>query len=130
MTPPRLLFSTWLALLIGADVHVDWHLARGHHQPLSGAYPYHWVSAIPVFALAGWYVARRWRTDPLRAGVVTLLLGFLVGQVVEPLGEIATGATWGWAFGPERLVAFAEFAGVGLVTYCAALAVVRSRGPA
>jgi hypothetical protein len=24
MTPPRLLFSTGLALLIGADVHVDW----------------------------------------------------------------------------------------------------------
>jgi hypothetical protein len=127
MTPPRPFFSTWLALLIGADVHVDWHFARGHHAPLSGDSPYHWVTAIPVFALAAWYIARRWPQDLLRAGAVTLLLGLLVGQVVEPLGEVATGATWAWAFGPERLLAFAEFAGVGLVTYGLGLALFRAR---
>jgi hypothetical protein len=40
------------ALGIAAAIHVDWHLARHLHVPLSFGWAWHWVLAIPVFALA------------------------------------------------------------------------------
>jgi hypothetical protein len=120
---PRL--SLPVALVLAVAIHVDWHLAR-HHGRLSAAWPYHWVLALPVFGLAGWYVARRWADGLALVSVTTLGLAVLLAQVLEPLGEYAF---FHWplheGFGPQRLQAFGLFLIVGLVAYVAAALAAR-----
>lgn len=112
-------------MLVGTAVHVDWHLARGHHFPHSGNWPYHWSIAIPVFAALAWYAGRgrsfrdhAWLIGP----------GLILGELLEPLFEIAfLGATADFAFGTARQVGFGEFVVVGLVTYIGTLSYFRRR---
>jgi hypothetical protein len=113
---------------VALAIHVDWHLAR-HHGRLSGGWREHWAFAIPVFALAGWYAARR---CPHRLGVVsasTLALAVLLAQVLEPLGEYVF---FRWplnqGFGPARQVAFGLFLAAGLPTYALVALTVRRWG--
>jgi len=114
-------FSIPVALLLAVAIHVDWHLAR-HHGRLSGAWPYHWVVAVPIFAAAGWFLATRSADRLLMVGLSTVALAAFLAQVLEPLGEYVL---YDWplrqGFGPERLRAFGLFLGVGLVSCAAAM---------
>jgi hypothetical protein len=108
----------WLSgLVLGALIHVDWHLARpGSHHELSFGLTWHWLLGVPAF-LAVYLVARRWRPErPLGAALKIVLIGVLAGQVLEPLGEVLLSGSWEWALLPIRWRAFAEFLAAGLVT--------------
>src|SRR5712691_5391708 len=90
---PRFYLSLPLALLLGLAIHLDWHLARHEHDGRSLGWDAHWLVAIPIFALAAWYIARRWPPPDTPWRPATL------ADEVEP----------------ARLTAFALFTVTGLV---------------
>jgi hypothetical protein len=112
----RHLISIPVAILIGLAIHLDWHLARPMDQRLSAHWSAHWILAVPLFLGVAWYFARRW---PVRAGwplVLTVALGVLIGEVIEPLLEVWAGSTLSQAYAPARVHAFLTFIGTGLLT--------------
>jgi hypothetical protein len=117
VSAPRLL-SIPAALWLGAAIHADWHLARPHdHGGLSGGMSFHWLVALPLFAFTAWYLNRR-SGRPLAAGAVTIGAAVFLGQVLEPLGEIALfHDAWSDVFAAERLAAFASFMVAGIAAY-------------
>jgi len=119
MTWIRSLFPASVILGLAAAIHADWHLAR-HHGRLSLGSPSHWLAAIPIFALAAWYIRRRRPALVLPASVASIAAAAVLAQVIEPLGEFAF---YRWplsqGFGRERLLAFAWFMGAGLAAYAA-----------
>jgi hypothetical protein len=125
MSRPKVSASL-VSLVLAAAIHTDWHFARPEHHRLSLGLPWHWLLAIPVFALAAWYVARVWPTQVLQASIAILAGGIVMGAVLEPAFEyFLGGATREWAFGAERNMAAATFVGTGLLAYLATLAVIR-----
>lgn len=76
-------------LILAALVHVDWHFARPLHHRFSLAWSTHWIFCIVVFALAGWYIARRWREAPWPAAAWNVGLALFIAQIVEPVLEVA-----------------------------------------
>src|SRR5947207_2023224 len=117
-----------LSLLLGTAIHVDWHLARHEHDGRSLGWDAHWLLAIPIFALAGWLIARRWPDNPWRPAALSVALGILLGQAIEPLGEIIHfQATLADELEPARLTAFALFTVTGLVTLGLTLLALRRR---
>jgi len=122
------LLSLPLALFLGLSIHLDWHLARHAHDGRSLGWPAHWLVAIPVFALAAWLIARRWPDNPWRPAALTVALGILLGQVLEPLGEIIHfQATLADELEPARLTAFAVFTLTGIVTMGLTLLLLRRK---
>ena len=108
--------------------HLDWHLARLEHDGRSLGWDAHWLVAIPIFALAAWLIARRWRDNPWRPAALTVALGILLGQVIEPLAEIIHyQATLAEELEPARLTAFALFTVTGLVTMGLTLFLLRRK---
>ncbi|MGH7568956.1 MAG: hypothetical protein ACREL9_08310 [Gemmatimonadales bacterium] len=123
----RSLLSFRVALGIGLAIHIDWHLARPVHERLSFGWPGHWLLALPVFLAAGWYLTRGWPTAPARPAALSVGLGVVLGQVLEPLGEVLVyHATLAEVFEPTRLRAFAVFLAAGLVALALALAARRA----
>jgi hypothetical protein len=117
-------------LVLGAVIHVDWHLARpGSHHELSFGLGWHWLLAAPAF-LAVYLVARRWRPErPLGAALKIVLIGVLAGQVLEPLGEVLLSGTWEWALHSHRWRAFGEFLAAGLATLLLLLILSQRKTP-
>ena len=127
---PRSHMSLPLSLLLGAAIHIDWHLARHQHDGRSLGWDAHWLVAIPIFALAAWFIARRWPppANPWRPAALSVALGVFLGQVLEPLGEITHfGATLADELKPTRLTAFALFTVTGFVTMGLTLLALRRR---
>jgi len=121
-------FSLPLSLLLGAAIHLDWHLARHEHDGRSLGWDAHWLLAIPIFAVAAWRIARRWPDHPWRPAALTVALGILLGQVIEPLAEIIHyQATLADELEPARLTAFALFKVTGLLTMGATLLLLRRK---
>ena len=123
-------FSLPLSLFLGATIHLDWHLARHEHDGRSLGWDAHWLLAIPIFAFAAWRIARRWPPpdNPWRPAALSVALGVLLGQVLEPLGEIIHfQATLAEELEPARLTAFAAFTATGVVTMGLALAALTRR---
>jgi hypothetical protein len=105
---------------LASAMHVDWHFARPTHHRLSLGWSQHWLIAIPVFALVGWYVCRVWRRHLVSASMAIVGIAAFLAQVVEPLEEmLVDNAPVEWAFGAERLAAFATFTGVGIIVLAA-----------
>jgi hypothetical protein len=120
--------SIVLAVILAALIHLDWHLARAtHHGALSFGWSWSWILAVPAFALLAWYARRSWGDHTLRRGLVVIALAAFIGQGLEPLGELATGATLEWTFGAERVGAAARYVGLGILTFCVALWAQRAR---
>lgn len=114
----RRLFSWPLILLLAAAIHFDWHVARPHHFRLSLGWSHHWVLAIPVFGAAAWFVTAGWPTAVWRASAINLGAAAVVGQVIEPLGEVVySRLPVMHVLKGTRWVTFAEFASAGLATY-------------
>jgi hypothetical protein len=77
----------WI-VVVGVIVHLDWHLGRPHHIPLSLAFPHHWiVGLITGFAL-GSHATRSNPSHATRWFVLVGGLGLVAGQVLEPIGEV------------------------------------------
>ena len=118
------------AFWLGLMVHLDWHLGRPGHDALSFHLPWHWLLAVPAFLPIAWLVKRQWPDAALKAGLVVVLLGLLIGQVLEPLGESLLGAGTEPFTNPLRWRAFAEFVGAGLLTLFFAAPLIRRAGRA
>jgi hypothetical protein len=114
---------------VALATHLDWHAARPTVHHLSLGLPWHWLLAVPLFALTAWYVARAWPARRLAGSVAILGLGIFVGAVVEPAWEYwIDGAEFEWAFGTVRNTAALQFTAAGLVSYVAALLVLGHGG--
>jgi hypothetical protein len=113
---------------LASAMHLDWHFARPEHHRLSLGWSQHWLVAIPVFALVGWYVCRVWRDRLVSASIAIVGIAAFLAQVVEPLEEmLVDDASFEWAFGAPRLVAFATFTGVGIMALAVTLILLRHR---
>lgn len=113
-----------MSLALATAIHLDWHMARPAHHQLSLGLQWHWVLAMPAFALVALYVLRVWPSRRLLASVAIIGSAILVGGVLEPLWEYTlAGAPFEWAFGVTRNQALAAYLGVGLLTYGAVLGV-------
>jgi hypothetical protein len=133
IVPRRIVSAVLVSLGLAAMIHTDWHFARPTHHSLSLGLPWHWLLAIPAFALVAWYVSRVWPAQVLRASVLIVGGAVIAGGVLEPAYEYCLeGATFDWAFGPARNAAAASYVGTGLISYLATLGVIRRRrsGPA
>ena len=127
----RNVWSVLVSIALATAIHLDWHIARPTTHHLSLGLSWHWLLAIPVFALVAWYVSRAWPAAVGRASVGIVGFGILSGGVLEPVWEYCfADATFEWAFGMRRNTILATFVGMGLVTYVAVLAFMRRRpGP-
>jgi len=124
----RPLGATVAAILLATAIHVDWHFARPAHHRLSLDLSWHWLMAIPVFALAAYYVARRNPPRLFAASALLIGLATLIGAVLEPAYEYwLGGATWDWAFGAERTWAAIVFVSTGIVSYAITLLMLLKR---
>jgi len=120
----------WLAaLILAAGIHLDWHLGRpGHHANLSFHLPYHWLLALPVFSGLWLLVRWRWPDSPWKTAGLVILVGILLGQGLEPLGEVIASAGRHQPFAQAvRWKVFGEFILAGLVTIPLAATLVRGR---
>lgn len=117
----------WLsALWIGVLIHVDWHLGRPGHSHLSLGLPYHWLLAVVAFAPLPWLLIRRWPTSFMQASVVIIGLGVVLGQLVEPLGEVLRYHVGAEPLtNPVRWRVFAGFLAAGLVSYLIGAGIAR-----
>jgi len=128
--PGRTATATLVSLALATAIHLDFHVARPTTHHLSLGLPWHWLLAIPVFALVAWYVALSWPARVLPASLWIVGIAIVAGGVLEPAWEYFLGdAGWDWAFGPTRNTALATFVSTGLVTYVAVLAWLRRRTP-
>ena len=128
----RPLGASIAVLLLATAIHTDWHFARPAHHRLSLDLSWHWLVAIPVFALAAYYVAQKNPPRLLAVSVLLIGLATLIGAVLEPAYEYCFGgATWDWAFGPERTWAAIAFVATGVVAYAITLLLLvkRDRAP-
>jgi hypothetical protein len=122
----RKTISTLVCLGLAAAIHLDWHLARPAEHHLSLGLAWHWLLAIPTFALVAWYVVRVTPDRVFPTSVSLLTCAILIAGVLEPAWEYFLGdATWEWAFGKGRLVALTTFVGVGLAAYVATVGLMR-----
>ena len=117
MTARRRVSAALVTLGLAAALHLDWHVARPAAHHLSLGWAWHWLLAVPVFALTAWYVLRAWPERVVGASVVIIGVAVLLAAVVEPAWEVWTGAPVGWAFGRARLVAFGAFLAAGMISH-------------
>ena len=119
-----------LALWIAVMIHLDFHIARPAHEHWSLGLTYHWLLGVLVFALLPRLVVARWPSAFAQASVAIILLGVVLGQGLEPLGEMVLfpgeqpfADTYRWRI-------FGEFLLAGLLAYGAAapLALRNRRG--
>lgn len=119
----RIAFAILVSFALATATHTDWHFARPTTHHLSLGLSWHWLLAIPVFALAAWYVEAAWPRQLLRASLWIVGSAIVVAGALEPAWEyLVGGATFDWAFGPVRNKALATFVGTGLLSYVAVLA--------
>lgn len=113
----RLFHAALVVAGLTIAIHLDWHLARDHGR-FSLGWDYHWVTAIPIFALATWHTAQSWPGQAVRAGLLSILAAVVLGQLLEPLAEsIFYRLPYDQGFSAERLRAFVEFTGAGIVVF-------------
>jgi hypothetical protein len=119
-----------VTLALASAMHLDWHVARPAVHHLSLGWRWHWLLAIPVFALTAWYVARAWPTRAMGKSIAIILAASVIAGIIEPAWEYwIDGATFEWTFSALRLTPFAAFIAAGLVTYAIALPAILVRAP-
>jgi len=118
--------AAWIAAAwVGVMIHVDWHLGRPGHGHRSFDLTYHWLAALPMALPVAWLAVRRWPHAALSAGAVMLGLGIVLGQGLEPLGEVVLYQE-GWEpfTNPVRWRIFAELIRAGLIALLAGVVVI------
>jgi hypothetical protein len=115
-----------VTILLAIVMHLDWHAARPAVHHLSLGWRWHWLLAVPTFALTAWYVKRSWPDRLFDASLTIILTASLLAAIVEPAWEYwIDGASFNWAFGPLRIGAFAAFLLTGIVTQTGVLLLTR-----
>jgi hypothetical protein len=119
--------AAWaIALYVGVLIHVDWHLGRPGHSRLSFDLANHWLLAIAVFAPLPWVVLRRWPSAFAEASTFAIGVGVLLGQGLEPLGEVIySGGAEQPFMNDLRWRVFGEFVAAGILTYVAAALAIK-----
>ena len=126
----RKLVSIPLTLALAAFLHLDWHFARPLHHRLSLDWSSHWIACAAVFALVGWYVARRWPEAKWTAAAWNVAIALIVAQVVEPLLETAYyDGRLLYDVEPARWAAFGQCLAAGLPALGLILFVAGRRQP-
>ena len=109
-----------IGLVLGALIHADWHFARPGHGGMS--LTYHWIVTGLLFGVVGWFIAKRWPNERLRTGLLALIAGILIGQLVEPMSEaLLYEHRFGYEGSPARWLAFWQALGAGVVLYASGL---------
>ena len=122
----RIVSALLVSLALATAIHLDWHVARPTTHHLSLGLPWHWLAAIPVFALTAWYVAAAWPRQLWRASLWIVGGAVFLAGLLEPAWEyFVDDATFDWSFGRTRNKALATFVLTGVLTYVAVLAFVR-----
>jgi len=124
----RIGIAALVSFLLALAIHTDWHVARPEHHRLSLGLSWHWLLAMPVFAVVAWYVRRAW---PERVGQASLWIigaAVMLGGVIEPAWEyFVDDAPFDWAFGRARTLVLLSFLCTGVVTYMTVLVLSRRR---
>lgn len=116
------------AILLGAAIHLDWHFARPTHHRLSLGLSWHWILAIPVFAVAAHWVRRQNPRNPVKASAGVLGAATLLGAVIEPAWEYFIGnAPYDWAFGPDRSWGAVMYVATGVASYALTYMLLKRR---
>ena len=126
----RMFTAALVTLALGLMMDLDWHSARPVEHHLSLGWTYHWLLAVPSFALTAWYVLRVWPRAVLPASIWIILTAGVLAAIVEPGWEYWSSGYWEWAFGARRQSAFFAFLTMGLVTYIGIVVTVRRQRPA
>lgn len=118
--------SLWMGLLLATLIHLDWHMSRPAHYHIGGrlglGWPYHWIVTALVFGIVGWFIARTWPESRWRVGAVSLLIGVILGQVVEPMLEVVQAYhRFGYPDEPGRMAAFEQTMLAAVPVYALAL---------
>jgi hypothetical protein len=121
----RILTATLVTLALATMMHLDWHSARPAEHHLSLGWTYHWLLAVPSFALTACYVLRVWPEAVTRASLWIILIASVLAAIVEPAWEYWESGDREWAFGARRQSAFFAFLTMGLVTYIGVVMTVR-----
>lgn len=100
----RPLGTSMAILLLASAIHTDWHFARPAHHRLSLDLSWHWLLAIPVFALAAVYVAKKNPPRLLAISVLLIGLATLIGGVLEPAYEVPWRRDLGLGVRPRAYV--------------------------
>jgi hypothetical protein len=115
-----------MIVALASAMHLDWHIARPATHHLSLGWRFHWVLALPVFALTAWFVLR---TAPQRLGGTSIAIigaAAVLAAIVEPAWEYwIDGATFEWTFGWMRLAPFITFLIAGVVTHVVVIVAAR-----
>ena len=109
-----------MGIILGALIHADWHFARPGHLGLDMRL--HWLVTGLLFGVVGWIIARRWPAERVRTAVLALLVGVVIGQVLEPMYEAVFGEhRFGLTGSPERWLAFWQTLCAGTLLYAGGL---------
>ena len=118
--------SLAMGMILATLIHLDWHMARPAHYHIGGrlglGWPYHWIVSAFVFAIVGWFIARTWPENRWRVGAEGLAFGVLIGQVIEPMLEVALDLhRFGYPREPARMMAFGQTMLAAVPAYALAL---------
>ena len=117
-------------VLLGTAIHLDWHFARPTHHRLSLGLSWHWMLAIPVFAIAAYWVTRQNPRNPAKASALMVAVATLLGAVLEPAWEYwIEHAPYDWAFGPERTWGAVAYVATGIASYALTYMLLKGRVP-
>ena len=117
-----------MSLVLGAMLHVDWHLARPLHHRLSLDWTYHWAVTAGIFAIVGCIIARMWPDQRWRLGAVVFIGAALFAQAVEPVLEaLIYDHRFGYDVELARWSAFGRSVFASAIAYASALALCARR---
>lgn len=117
-----------LSLLLGAALHVDWHLARPLHHRLSLGWSHHWAITAALFAMAACVIARAWPSQRWRLGAVVFVSAALLAQLVEPVLEaLIYERRFGYEVEAARWLAFRKSILASAIAYVSALVLCAPR---
>jgi hypothetical protein len=117
-----------IGIILAVILHLDWHLARPHHEHLGFsfnvgfAWPYHWIATAVIFAIVALFISRRWPNDRLVIAAGAFAIGVFGAQVIWPIAEsIVFMGRLGFATEPGRWAAFGQTIATATPAYAGVL---------
>ena len=98
-----------IGIFLAVILHLDWHLARPHHEHpglslnVGFEWSYHWIATAVIFAIIALFISRRWPNDRLVIAAGAFAVGVFGAQIFWPIVEAAVyGRRIGFATEPGR----------------------------
>lgn len=125
-------FIAVFAVAVAVLIHLDWHVGRPRHMRYSLDWDFHWVLGLGAgIGMALIFVRRFGSGKAGPALLVTGMLGFLLGQIVQPaLEAIGNSLAFGTVNPPVRWSVFAGFSIAWLAGSAVVLALALRRASA